>query len=115
MMAATVLEDLGYKAVNLGPNTPVAAFLEAVDFHQAQLVWIAATSGHAFVDDLHEWERFIATLQERAVRVVLGGQALQRMRMEWSAGVQVMESMAELAAFGEAVRREHLSEANNLN
>ena len=103
MMAATVLADQGYRDVNLGAHTPPTVLARAADMHQARLVWLAATSGHAFVDDMHEWQAVLTQLQERNVHVVIGGQAVHRLHVAWPPGVHVMDSMADLAAFGESV------------
>lgn len=43
-MAAAVVESVGMRAVNLGPDTPVTAMEQAYDANQPKLVWISASA-----------------------------------------------------------------------
>jgi len=44
MLAATVIASVGMRAVNLGPNTPLAALQAAVAHHRPQLVWVSVST-----------------------------------------------------------------------
>jgi MerR family transcriptional regulator, light-induced transcriptional regulator len=46
-LAAMVLEETGMRTVNLGPDTPVAAFEHAVAQHRPKLVWLSISSALA--------------------------------------------------------------------
>jgi hypothetical protein len=43
-MAATVVESVGMRAINLGPDTPVSAMEQAYDANRPNLVWISASA-----------------------------------------------------------------------
>jgi excisionase family DNA binding protein len=76
MMAELTLAELGWRTVNLGPNTPVASFRHAIDRYAPRLVWISITSlspRPAFVEG--DPPLFEAA-ESRGIRVALGGQGL---------------------------------------
>lgn len=98
--AAIVLADLGFHAVNLGPELPLGILGEAVLERRPVLVWVSVSHGH---HDDAALERDIALLHEQATEVgaalAVGGLAsprcLQRSKGRFLRG----QSMAELIAF----------------
>jgi excisionase family DNA binding protein len=72
MLAAMVLEEAGVRAVNLGPDTPVAAFEAAVAQHRPKLLWLsvstALSGGRA-----RAYERWLESSPE-GLQIVVGGQ-----------------------------------------
>lgn len=104
LMAAAVLADAGYAAVNLGPNTPYAAFLHAVDVHRPALVWVALTAPIDAEQAGALVEKLLVPLEQQNVQVMLGGQQALAHRDRWPASVHVLGSMAELAAHAAAKR-----------
>ena len=96
LMAATVVAGIGYRDVNLGPDTPTAAFLHAADVHRPALVWLTVT-GHLGGDDVVRAVReIVVPLQARGARVVVGGQGAAVHREQWPADVAFLRSMEEL-------------------
>lgn len=98
LMAATVLAEAGYADVNLGPDTPAAAFLHAAEVHRPRLVWVALTSHFAEGQVAHLADQLLAPLCARGIDVVVGGAQAVAHRAQWPSGVHVMISMADLAA-----------------
>lgn len=105
LMAATILLDAGYRDINLGADTPHAAFLRAVDEHQPALVWVAATS-HLTKDGARQMvDGLLQPLAQRGVTTVVGGRSSELMAGDMPDGVDMMSSMAALAALAAEASR----------
>lgn len=104
-MAATVLAACDVQAVNLGCNTPVPAFLDAVDETRATLVWVSVgyvTSPQRQGAALEQLSRALA---ERWCRLIVGGRELQKMHvLSWD-GIEVGANMRALADFALALAK----------
>jgi excisionase family DNA binding protein len=98
-LAATVIASAGLRAVNLGPDTPIAALQAAVAHHQPRLVWISASTQlpAAQARAIAAW---VATLPSHVVAVV-GGRESARIAREGT--FRVGGSMTELAALARSV------------
>jgi methanogenic corrinoid protein MtbC1 len=96
-MAATVLADAGYAEINLGPDTPPAAFLHAVEAHHPDLVWLSLTTPLEPSQRHNLVQQLLNPLEAKAVEVVLGGREAVSHRGHWPDGLHVMASMEELA------------------
>ena len=96
MLAATVLAAEGLRAVNLGPQTPVASLRHAARELQPVLVWISCSTSLAAAT-VAELTRFARSLHPAQTALVIGGRLageLTAARPAFAAG-----TMAELAAF----------------
>ena len=76
LLAAMVLLDSGWQAIDLGPHTPIFSFRQAVSKLRPRLLWIS-------VSELVDRDRFLAEYRElyreaelAGVAVVIGGRAL---------------------------------------
>jgi methanogenic corrinoid protein MtbC1 len=92
-MAATVIAAAGMRAMNLGPDTPVAALQHAVVAHQPRLVWISA-SAPVPSPRAKSFARWLLALP-KTVTVVCGGRGVDALA---DAGVRRLDSMVELSA-----------------
>ncbi len=102
LMAATCLADAGIRAVNLGPDTPVASIVHAVDASNASLAWLSvsapATPGLGEqVSDLAD------ELETRGGCLVVGGRNVNRSDLALRPNVHVGRNMRELVAFARGV------------
>jgi excisionase family DNA binding protein len=93
-LAATVIASAGMRAVNLGPDTPIAAMQAAVAHHAPKLVWISASSPVP-AQQAREIATWIATLPA-TLTVVVGGRESERIAREGT-DIRVCESMSSLA------------------
>jgi len=116
LMASLVLMSLGWRAVNLGANTPLDALALAAEETGAQLVWLSlsvipdnpenqASTRHA--ETHHRLERQIRTLVDRLAtlpaRLVLGGRGAPAVfRADALKPVTLARGMADLAEIGAA-------------
>ncbi len=102
-MAAVVLEESGFRAVDLGAQTPLVSLRQGVGAHAARLAWLSLSAVVADPGVLARGvDRLARELQGDGVRLVVGGRAravLGRPRR----GLFVAESMAELSAFATAL------------
>lgn len=68
-----LVEELGYKVVNLGPCTPEDLVIEACRRHAADLLVVSTVNGHGYLDGL----RLISALRDCAdlghLPAVIGG------------------------------------------
>lgn len=97
LLASTLLASEGVRAVNLGPDTPIASFRHAIAHHQPRLVWVSVSTPAtgALADELAALAR---DLERRGATLVVGG----RRRHDVAASLRaatIVTSMAELSAF----------------
>ncbi len=98
MIASTVLQEVGFQTMNLGPETPIATLRHALSTHEPRLCWLSVSA----VDDpkarAREIRDLASWLATRGVSGVLGGRSVDRLDL----GPDILEradTMAELAAF----------------
>jgi excisionase family DNA binding protein len=98
MLAACVLEEHGYIASNLGPNTPAETLVHAAHHSNARLCWLSVSTPR----DPLELSSFIDTLANRlrdvGATLVVGGHALDLATPPDSGNVRIGDSMVALAA-----------------
>lgn len=76
LMAELTLADMGWRTVNIGPNTPVTSLLEAVTHHRPRLVWLSVTSMKPSASFFEGYPRLFEAAQAKGASVVIGGQGL---------------------------------------
>jgi methanogenic corrinoid protein MtbC1 len=103
LMVSTVLSELGFYAVNLGPNTPLSVLADAAIELRAKLVWIAFTAPLPKAATDREIAKATEQLAHGNIQVVLGGQATSRYRVPQAGQVNAFQSMTEMAGFARAL------------
>jgi len=104
-MAATVLVACDIQTVNLGSNTPVPAFLDAVEETGAALVWVSVGCVTSPQRQGRALEELARVLWERDCRLIVGGRELERMHVGSWQGIKVGACMRDLADFALEVAR----------
>ena len=99
-LAQMTLEEAGWRAVNVGPNTPAESFWKAIRDLRPKLLWVSCTH-------LSEPERFLAEYpavwaeaEKAGTAVAVGGRALTeavRSRLRYTAFGDGMTQLAMLA------------------
>ncbi len=73
LLAELILMDLGWKVVNLGPNTPLASFRKAITEIRPKLVWISASHGLESPAVQEQLLRLAEEVEQRRSTVIFGG------------------------------------------
>lgn len=112
MAAAAVLESTGLRAENLGADIPLESLTRAAETLRSSLVWLSISVVGDGEDLEQQIDRFAQQLNERRVRLVLGGRAAQTMNIAPRPGLHIGASMRELEAFAKGlvptpIRSEH--------
>jgi methanogenic corrinoid protein MtbC1 len=76
MMAELTLGEMGWRTINIGPNTPIDSFVEAIRTHGPRLVWLSVTSLSPRPTFFEEYPRMFEAAQSCGVQVAVGGQGL---------------------------------------
>ncbi len=106
LMVTTVLTDVGFQAVNLGPNTPLDVIAQSAEQRHTKLAWVSFTAplpktkGDALLETLAN------SLRRRKVHLVIGGQTATKYTLPASRYVHTFPSMSEMAGFAKALLSE---------
>ena len=102
--AAAVLEDEGFRATNLGPDTPLSTFALSLETLRPRLVWISVSVATEAV----RLQRDVLGLADRAralgAILVVGGAQADRLSLPRKQALYVGGSMAELQAIAHGLR-----------
>lgn len=96
LMAATTLTAAGFRAVNLGGDSPLPALLAAADAHRPRLLWISATCPPDPCPTPIEVSGFAQTVLDAGATLVIGGDARDSLLVH-APGATGCASMADLA------------------
>lgn len=90
------LHSLGYAAQNLGPDTPFAAFREALDHGHPTLVWLSASRVERRARLSEELAAFVADALDEGAQVVVGGREAHLLDLPPSPRVHRCEGLVQL-------------------
>lgn len=103
LLIETTLRDLGWRVVNIGPNTPFASFCRAVQDMRPRLLWLSCS----YVADTEKFLTGYQDLQQLASRhnvlICIGGRALteeMRQRMSYD---HYGDRLSQLATFARQI------------
>jgi excisionase family DNA binding protein len=102
-LATMVLEEVGMRGINLGPDTPVTAFEQAVTLHRPTLVWLSISTALAPARG-RAITRWLEGLSP-SITVVVGGQ--QSATLALPPRVKRGAMLEDLAELGRAVVKRH--------
>jgi MerR family transcriptional regulator, light-induced transcriptional regulator len=97
--ASIVLHEVGYRAINLGPDLPCEALLHGIDRHRPAVVWRSASIASDARDVRRELEALEPALATARAELVVGGRGLASTSVPRGERVHAFSSMAELAGF----------------
>lgn len=102
-----LLEEKGWRVVNLGAHTPFYAMTDAIEKHKPQLICISSTANMALSRNAREYDQFRAAAMKRGVWLVLGGEGFREeaIRQRFPATVHA-GSFNDLIEFLQRERRE---------
>lgn len=103
LMASVVLSDVGFRAVNLGPNTPLDVLSDSAFELNARLVWIAATSILPKTAIESALSPLFDGLAAKKIHLVVGGRASRRFETIGGTHGHRFASMSEMAGFAQGL------------
>lgn len=103
-MATAVLREVGWQAINLGPDTPLDVLARGAEAHDARLVWLSCSSDAAAADLSNELPVLAEILEKQGRTLVIGGRALPARGGRGLGAILQMNSMAELEAYARGLR-----------
>lgn len=99
LAAAMVLAAEGFHAINLGPQTPLAALRRAIAAHRPRLIWLSVSVAPNLDALAAEISDLAADLHDRRAVLAVGGRRLAELHLEPGPALFEGATMAELAAF----------------
>lgn len=110
-LAAGVLAEAGFAAVNLGPDTPAMALRAAYEEYQPRLVWLSVSSPTHMEQWRAEALQLLELVSGSEATVVIGGQRVGELKLPTHPQLLLARNMSELAAFarglGAAAKKPH--------
>jgi len=104
-MVSLTLAAEGWREINLGANTPVSTFCQAIDAHTPELVWISFSVRESAEKFVRDWGEILDLAEARKTTVVVGGKAFPVREAAAHAGrFHHLPNMHELAGFVRALR-----------
>lgn len=103
LLASMCLLEEGFRAVNLGPQTPLPVLADQAERDRARLVWLSVTESDRV--DARELGRLADRCAERSATLLLGGREHQAIPLARRSTVVEGESLAELSAFARGMLR----------
>jgi MerR family transcriptional regulator, light-induced transcriptional regulator len=104
LMAATTLQEAGYRDINLGANTPIDTLIAATRQYAPALVWVSLSSPYERTQMLANIEKLSGVVHAMGSSLVLGGRAICGQHWPKMPSTHVVSSMSELAAFARGLR-----------
>ena len=104
LMVATVLAADGWREMNLGPDTPDAVLLSAVEQADVELAWLGVNLHESPGDLPQRIVRMAEALGQRNTLLVGGGRSWPRRITGAPANLHTVSSMSELAALARGRR-----------
>lgn len=99
LMAATLLTEQGWNAVNLGAETPLDLLAETAQTHEAKLVWLSISSHQAAKGLSKQVEQLALRLDAIGASLALGGGACDALHVAPHANLFTGRDMSGLADF----------------
>ena len=106
LMAMCVLTDAGYRAMNLGPDVPIASLLDAARFFDARLVWVSISSTKAKPPPLETLNELAEELGAHDRALVVGGRRVDDLIGSRHENLTICHQMTELAGFARGLLRQ---------
>jgi excisionase family DNA binding protein len=99
LLAQTVLIDAGWKAVNLGPNTPLASLTKAMRELRPRLLWLSVSHLEGSAAFVRSYRELYRAAEHFGVAVAIGGQAMVESIRSTIPYTTYGDGLTQLAAF----------------
>ena len=99
LAVATTLDAEGYRAINLGPETTVAALARAIGRERPAIVWVSVSTDLAAEVLARELDGLARAARASEAHLIVGGRAIETASITLPPDVQLARSVGEAAAF----------------
>lgn len=96
LMVSTVLADVGFSTVNLGPNTPLEVLSQSAAELQARVAWLSVSMQQT-ASFQGQFDRLVQRLQRRQVYLFIGGQGVSQLTLTKSKYLRCFASLEEMS------------------
>lgn len=104
-MVSLIMTAEGWREINLGANTPVSAFCQAIHAYRPDLLWISFSLREGAEKFVRDWDEILDLAEERNVTVVVGGQAFPvKAAAPYASRFHHLPNMQALAGFVRGLR-----------
>ncbi|MEM8997684.1 MAG: excisionase family DNA-binding protein [Acidobacteriota bacterium] len=103
LIASTALSSIGFRAINLGPDTPLSTLEEAARRHGARVLWLSVSSVQEAEKLRTGIDSLMDVLGETGTGLAIGGRAVSEIPLRPRPGLFVGRSMSELVAFARGI------------
>jgi excisionase family DNA binding protein len=103
LMVSTVLADVGYRVVNLGPNTPLDVISQSANELAPKLAWISFTASVPKQKLETLLEKISKQLGRKKVHLAIGGQSAAKIHVPIGKFVHAFGSLTEMAGFAKTL------------
>lgn len=105
-MAAAILAEQGFDALDFGPNTPADVLLQAARQQPTRLVWVSVGTTESTAQEIHRALADLALgLQKIGSQLVVGGVRLECERQIVPPQALFLSTMTELAQYAQELAR----------
>jgi methanogenic corrinoid protein MtbC1 len=109
LLSAAVLAGEGYRAINLGPDSPADALLHAAHEYDAALVWLSISAELESGEPDAIVRQLSVGLQPLNAMLIVGGRLARRQPLPTLPNVHYAEFMTELVALACGLRKSALN------
>jgi MerR family transcriptional regulator, light-induced transcriptional regulator len=102
-MAEITLREMGWRTMNIGPDTPTASLGEAIDRHAPRLVWLSVTARDLPPTFFEHYPRLYERAHARGIGVAIGGQGVTRALQDRVVASAFGTRLAHLKAFAQSL------------
>jgi len=99
ILAATILQEAGMQAINLGPETPLAVIEAAAARHHARLAWLSVSTDAGAKTASAGLGKLAEALGGGGTHLVVGGRAAAGLKLRREPNLIFLDTMSELGAF----------------
>ncbi len=102
LMAAAILEEAGFAAVNLGPETPLDVLGEAIARRPVKVVWLSCSAQDA-VPHPSALEALVTQVESQDATLIMGGTCRDAVGPRDHPRVKVVDSMQSLSTLAREI------------
>jgi excisionase family DNA binding protein len=105
ILAGLVLQENGWRTMNLGPETPIEAFKSALARHQPRVMWLAVSTVESVPGLRNQLNKLTDELLKQQIHLLVGGRISGDLHLEERPNRLVVNTLAEAVAFARGLHQ----------